>query len=100
MQISQSFSPADLRSSFEWSQKVFSNLVPDDKQLQLTEAQKCDKYNCLKAFQMCLEDEFGPESKEILQTYIKQKKKQDLQEQILRAAKQKTEETSAEELMK
>ena len=100
MQISKSFSPDELRSSFEWSQKVFSNLVPDEKQLQLTEAQKCDKYNCLKAFQMCLEDEFGQTSMEILQTYIKQKKKQDLQEQILRAAKQKMEDTPAEELMK
>ena len=99
-QVTDTYTADDLRSSFEHSSKVFNSLVPDEKQMQLTEAQKCEKYNCLRAFQICLEDEFGESSQQILDKYVNEKKKQDLQEEILRAVKIKMGETPGEELMK
>ena len=50
----------------------------DEKSVQLSEAQKVDKYNCLRAFQMCLQDGFQEESVGVLNGYLGKKKKEDL----------------------
>lgn len=66
----------------------------------MTDAQKVEKYNCLRALQMCLESDFDRTSSETLAGYLKVKKKEDLQNFILNACHQKITSTPDEELMR
>ena len=59
MLIESTYDRRDIEQSFELTQKWFSRMpCQDEKQIHFTEAQKVDKYNCVRAFQMCLEDDF------------------------------------------
>jgi hypothetical protein len=57
----------------------------------LTEAQKVEKYNCLRAFEMCLLKDFDESSTNVMTKYLDERKKTDLQNAILKMCQQKVE---------
>jgi hypothetical protein len=70
MQIQTKYTKQEFLGSLEYANKVFSQVPQETTPPQLTDPQKVEKYNCLRAFQMCLESGFDDKSKETLANYL------------------------------
>ena len=80
--------------------KFFAQVPTEDRITGiLTEAQKVEKYNCLRAFEICLKNNFDENSQKLMNNYLDERKKFDLQNSILSLCNKRLAMTKEEDLM-